>query len=112
MQKQLSHKQTVSSIRSHIVSKGVFFGLLAAFLFLALFGDSDDPTWALFTTSVAVLVGITITASTFKKTLGVNILWVAALIFALKLAISVSHYLYFLEPNYFISPIGGLSVFV
>lgn len=92
--------------RIYIASGGILVGLIVAFIMLSILGGAESPGLSLLQVAFSAVIGIGVTALSFRGKLGVQILWVAILVYFVKLAISIAHYLYFLESNYFSSPVG------
>lgn len=86
----------------------IALGMAVMFALLRAFGAvATTPLGSLLGTSLACIAGlILISRVHYTRLLGSSFTAVVLLVFVVKIAIGVGHYLYFFEPNYFSQPLG------
>jgi len=85
----------------------IALGMAVMFALLWMFGALATPLASLIGASLACAAGlIVISKAHYERLLGRFFTFVVLLVFVVKIAIGVAHYLYFFEPNYFSRPLG------
>lgn len=86
----------------------ITLGMAVMFVLLRVFGAvATTPLGSLLGASLACIAGlIVISRAHYTRLLGRSFTAVVLLVFVVKIAIGVGHYLYFFEPNYFSQPLG------